>query len=152
MGVILRRVILYLIVGRFPHNKTSAFQLEKRQGLELFAFSGSVWEKVSSALSHMHCRYMGRSEVKGQGFNNITFLRFCRSARPESSESRDGIAAQQANAGVHMSSQIHSVNGRGSSRNAWSDWSGRRRWFLQTQGQANVKIKKVNDWCNFRNT
>lgn len=48
------------------------------QGLELFAFSVSVFqrEKVSSDLSHMHYRYMGRSGVKGQGFNNITFLRF----------------------------------------------------------------------------
>lgn len=51
---------------------------KRRQGLELFAFSVSGFqrEKVSSDQSHMHCRYMGRSGVKGRGFNNITFLRF----------------------------------------------------------------------------
>lgn len=58
--------------------KKSQSQLKKRRGLELFAFSVSVFqrEKVSSDPSHTHYRYMGRSGIKGRGFNNITFLRF----------------------------------------------------------------------------
>ena len=61
-------------------NKTGDFRLKKtkRQGLQLFAFSVSVFqrEKVSSDPSHMHYRYMGRSGVKGWGSNNISSPRF----------------------------------------------------------------------------
>ncbi len=78
VSLILRWEILHLIVWSFSHNKRGDFQLKKHQGLELFAFLVSDFkrEKVSSDLSHMHCRYMGRSRVKGWGFNNITFLSF----------------------------------------------------------------------------
>lgn len=68
--------ILHLIVWQFSRKKDKGLSVEK--GLELFAFSVSGFqrEKVSSDQSHMHRRYMGRSGVKGRGFNNITFLRF----------------------------------------------------------------------------
>lgn len=71
------------------------------QGLELFAFSVSVFqrEKVSSDLSHMHYRYMGRSGVKGQGFNNITFLRF-------------GVLSAQRAQRVEMASDMWSSPGK----------------------------------------
>lgn len=59
----------------------------------MFAFSVSLFqrEKEGSDLSHMHRRYVGRSGVKGQGFNNIVFLGFGFLVSLESSEMGDAI-------------------------------------------------------------
>lgn len=79
VSITLRRAILCLIVSDgSPTKKNKGLSVKKQKGLEMFAFSVSVFqrEKVSPDLSHMHYRYTGRSGVKGRGFNNITFLRF----------------------------------------------------------------------------
>lgn len=133
-SVILRRVILHLIVWRFSH-KGRVVEKRKPQGLDLFAFSVSGFqrEKVSSDLSHMHCRYTGRSGVKGRDFNNIAFSPIWHSVSPESSrrERRWHLTcgARRTNTGVHRSLEIQMGKRRWSSREAWSDQL-RGRWLV----------------------
>lgn len=121
--IILRRAIFHHAVGRFSHRTCAGRKKttkKKLEGLELFAFSVSLFqrEKGGSDLSHMHRRYVGRSGVRGQGSNNITFLRLGFLVSLESSEMGDAITcgAHQANTGVHTSLEIGVGNGRWNSR------------------------------------
>ncbi len=97
----------------------------KHWDLGLFAFSVSVFqrEKVSSDPSHMHYRYMGRSGIKGRGFNNITFLRF---AVPSAERAQRAEMASEmwSSPGKHRCPYefIDAVNGRWNSRKVWFVW------------------------------